>query len=270
MPERIRFDRPPPEHRPGPVAVAVGAVRLAAVLVLAILGALVVLLAALLPVRVRGARPALWVVVALARLFVLLFGLRLRCPDPGTLRRHHGLVFINHLSYLDPVVIEALAPVRFLATAGVQRLPFIGWIARAIGTVFVERGQAESRTASRSLVVEKLERRAYPPIVIAPEGQIGPGGGVLPFRHGALAVARDAGVPILPLVLRFEPLGAAAWLDGEWILRALWRLAARTSPFTATVTPLPPVTLGAEVDLAAAAVELEGRYRAALGTRPGA
>jgi 1-acyl-sn-glycerol-3-phosphate acyltransferase len=216
--------------------------------------------------RVRAVRPALWIVVLLARLFVRLFGVRLLCHNPEILRRHHGLVFINHLSYLDPVVIEALAPVRFLATSGVQRLPFVGWIARAVGTVFVERGRAESRSASRTAVMDKLGRGAYPPIVIAPEGQIGPGGRVLPFRHGALAIARDAGVPVLPVVLHFEPLAAAAWLQGEWILRALWRLAARTTPFTATVTLLRPLTLGPHDDPAAAAAALEARYDAALPT----
>src|SRR5690606_14644170 len=206
-----------------------------AVLLLAAVGALAVLPAALAPGRVRGARPALWVALALARLFVLLFGIRLRCPDPAALRRHRGLVFINHLSYLDPVVVAALAPVRFLATAGVRRLPFIGWIARAVGTVFVDRGDVESRAASRGTLIEELSRAPYPPIVVAPEGQIGPGDRVLPFRHGAFAVATEAGAEVLPVVLRFEPLNAAAWLPGEWILRALWRLAARTAPFTAHV-----------------------------------
>src|SRR5690606_11511464 len=235
-----------------------------AVLLLAAVGALAVLPAALAPGRVRGARPALWVALALARLFVLLFGIRLRCPDPAALRRHHGLVFINHLSYLDPVVVAALAPVRFLAAAGVRRLPFVGWIARAMGTVFVARGSVESRSAARAELVGKLGRRAYPPIVIAPEGQIGPGGRVLPFRHGALAVARDAGVAVLPLVLRFTPLDAAAWLRGEWILAALWRLAARTAPLEASVVPLAPLTLGPDDDLAAVADALEARYDAEL------
>jgi 1-acyl-sn-glycerol-3-phosphate acyltransferase len=264
MPERIEFERPRPVHRPGPIAALVGVARMGAVLVLAAVGALGVLAASLVPGRVRGVRPALWGAVALARLFVRLFGVRLRCPDPGVLRRHHGLVFINHLSYLDPVMVEALAPVRFLATAGVRRLPFIGWIARAVGTVFVDRGDDASRAASREALAGKLGRGAYPPIVIAPEGQIGPGGAVLPFRHGALAVARDAGVPVLPLVLRFEPFDAAVWRKGEWIPRALWRLAARTGPFTAAVTPLAPLTLGSADDLAATADALEARYDAVL------
>lgn len=264
MPERIEVDPPAPSHRPGPLAWLVGTVRMVSVLVLAAGGAFAVPLAALVPLRVRGVRPALWVAVALARLFVLLFGIRLRCADPGVLRRHEGLVFINHLSYLDPVVVEALAPVRFLSTAGVRRLPFIGWIARAIGTVFVDRKDEESRAASRRALIADLVERPCPPIVIAPEGQIGPGDRVLPFRHGALAVAREAGVAVLPVVLHFAPLDAVAWLTDEWLLRAVWRLAARTTPFTATVTLLPPVTLDSDDDLAAVASALQTSFNTAL------
>ncbi|MDX1419706.1 MAG: lysophospholipid acyltransferase family protein [Rubricoccaceae bacterium] len=265
MPERISFQPPAPVHRPGPVAVLVGVVRILLVLAVAAAGALAVPLAALVPGRVRGVRPGLWVVVALARLFVGLFGIRLRGSAPDALRRHEGLVFINHLSYLDPVVVEAVTPVRFLATAGVRRLPFIGWIARSVGTVFVDRKDEESRAASREALIGALSERPCPPIVIAPEGQIGPGDRVLPFRHGALAVAQDAGVAVLPVVLQFDPFDAAVWLPDEWILRALWRLAARTTPFTATVTPLPLVTLGPEDDPAAVASALQSRFDAALG-----
>ena len=267
-----RHAKPPPPagaqvgepHRSSPVALAVGVTRMAAVVVLAASGALAVLAAALVPGRPGGSRPALHVVRMLARLFVLLFGIRLRCDDPTALREHPGLVFINHLSYLDPVVVEALAPVRFLSTAGVRRLPFIGWIARAVGTVFVNRGDAASRAASREALVGKLGRRTFPPIVIAPEGQIGPGGAVLPFRHGAFDVACAAGVPILPLVLHYAPHEAATWHRGEWILRAVWRLAARTSPFTATVQPLAPVVLEPTAEVSEAARALEARYNAAL------
>lgn len=264
MPERLLFDRPRPVHRPSVFGVLIGVVRLVVILAVAAVGGVAVGLASLLPLRVRGVRPSLWGVVGLARLFVLVMGVRLRCPDAGALRRHGGLVFINHLSYLDPVVVAALAPVRFLSTAGVRQLPFIGWMAAGIGTVFVDRGDADSRAASRETLVGKLRARPAPPIVVAPEGQIGPGAPVLPFRHGALAVAQEAGVPILPLVLQFDPLDAAAWLRGEWILRAVWRLAARTTPFTATVTPLPPLLPEADADPARLAAALEARFNAAL------
>ena len=270
MPARIEFEQRRPAHRPGSLAVVIGGMRIAAVLGLAAFGALVVPVAALVPGRVYGARPALRAARLLARLFVRLFALRLRCPEPEAIRRHRGLLFINHLSYLDPVVIEAVAPVRFLSTAGVRRLPFIGWIARAVGTVFVNRGDAGSRAASRVALVRELRRGPYPPIVVAPEGQIGPGERVLPFRHGAFEIAREGGAPILPVVLHYAPHDAAVWLRGEPILRAVWRLAARTEALTVTVTPLPVLALLPDDDAAAAAATIEQRFDRSLAMQRGA
>jgi 1-acyl-sn-glycerol-3-phosphate acyltransferase len=264
MPERIEYVRPAPIHRPGILGVVAGVVRFALVLPALVMGALIVVLASLLPMRIRGVRPALWVVVGLCRVFVRLFGIRLRCTDRAALRRHAGLVFINHLSYLDPILIEAVTPVRFLSTAGVRGLPFVGWIAQSIGTVFVDRSDESSRAASREVLVGKLRARAFPPIALAPEGQIGPGDAVLPFRHGAFEVAAEAGVPILPVVLQMDPLNAAAWVHGEWILRALWRLAARTTPFTATVTPLPCIHPTPDEDIEALAARTEAAFDAVL------
>ena len=264
MAERIDYVRSVPVHEPGALDILVGVLRFAVAIPVVIVGAVVVLLTVLFPVRIRGARLSLWIVVGLCRLFVVLFGIRLRCTDPEALKQHRGLVFINHLSYLDPLIVEAVAPTRFLSTAGVRALPFIGWIAQSIGTVFVNRGDDESRTASRDAVVRKLRTQTTPPITLAPEGQIGPGYPVLPFRHGAFEIAVEAGVPILPVVLQFDPLDTAAWLKGEWIPKAVWRLAARTTPFAATVTPLAPIQPQPGDDFAALASITEARFNATL------
>lgn len=264
MPERTPYERPAPVHRPGVIAVAVGVLRYVLMAPLLALGTVAVLLAAAVPVRIRGVRPAVWVVRGLIRLFLALFGVRLRCAAPEAIRRHSGLVFINHLSYLDPLVLLAVAPVRFLSAEGVKRLPLVGWMAGSVGTVFVRRSDEASRTASRETIAGEMRARAYPPIALAPEGQIGPGPGVLPFRHGAFEVAAEAGVPILPVAITFEPLDAAAWLKGEWLLRALWRLAARTTPFTATLTPLPALHPRPGDDVALLARETEARFERVL------
>ncbi|NNF56991.1 MAG: 1-acyl-sn-glycerol-3-phosphate acyltransferase [Rhodothermaceae bacterium] len=268
MAERIDYVRLAPVHEPSVLGILLGVLRFAVATSVVIVGAVAVLLTALVPVRIRGARLSLWIVVGLCRLFVVLFGIRLRCTDPEALRQHRGLVFINHLSYLDPLIIEAVAPTRFLSTAGVRALPFIGWIAQSIGTVFVNRGNDESRSASREAVVRKLRTRATPPITIAPEGQIGPGYLVLPFRHGAFEIAAEAGVPILPVVLQFEPLDTAAWVKGEWIPKAVWRLAARTATFTATLTPLAPIQPAPDDNIAALASATEAHFNAVLAADP--
>jgi hypothetical protein len=108
-------------------------------------------------------------------------------------------------------------------------------------------------------------------VTLAPEGQIGPGGGVLPFRRGAFEVAVEAGMPILPLVLAYEPFDAAVWQQRELLLVALWRLGARRGGVDASITPLPiirpsPAATEEEVEAEASrlAAYAEGMYREAV------
>ncbi len=224
--------------RPGVLASAAGAVRVVGVLLLIVIGTLVLLASAVLPVTVRGVRLPVHVAVGLARALLWLIGARLESRNLDVLEAHRGFVFFNHHSWLDPVVLMAERPVRFLATQGVRKIPFIGWIASAIGTLFVNRGRDESREAARGALREAVAQSPLP-VALAPEGEIGPGPGVLPLRHGAFEVAQDADADILLVALTFDPPGYAVW-SNELLLAPLWRVCARTRPFTITLTALPP------------------------------
>lgn len=265
MAERIEYLRAVPKHPVSVLGALLGVTRFVVVVPLLLVGTMAVLGMVLVPVRVRGVRLALWAAQGLTRLFLALFGVRIHCENPTTIRDHQGLIFINHVSYIDPLILLALTPSRFLSTAGVKSMPFIGWMAAGVGTIFVNRGDDDSRAASRTLLVETLAVNPYPPVALAPEGQIGPGRPVLPFRHGALEVAAEADVPILPVVLDFDPIDAVAWLKGEWIPRAVWRIAARTSPVRVRVTVLPPLRPRIDTDVAILAQDLEAAYNRILG-----
>jgi lyso-ornithine lipid O-acyltransferase len=52
-----------------------------------------------------------------------------------------GLLVCNHLSYVDILVLSALAPCVFVAKRDVKHWPVIGWFAKLAGTVFVHREQ---------------------------------------------------------------------------------------------------------------------------------
>ena len=253
----------PPESlppRPGPLAVAVGAARVGATLVLAAVGTVVLGAAALVPWPRGRVRPAEWAAVGVARACLAIAGVRRETAGLGALRAHDGFVFFNHLSYLDPVVLVAAAPVRFLSTAGVRRLPFVGPMARALGTIFVDRGRGASRSAARDALRAAVHASPVP-VALAPEGRIGPGPDVLPFRHGAFEVAADADAPVLLVALRYRPHPFVVWQDGEWVLRAYWRLCARTGPLTASLDV---------VGVAPEAGEAAGRARAAEAVLNGA
>jgi 1-acyl-sn-glycerol-3-phosphate acyltransferase len=221
---------------------AIGCLRVVLILLVILLGFPVLLAAALVPGRPGGARAPVWVAVGLSRLFLWTTGIRVRADRLDALREAEGFVFFNHVSYIDILVLLSVRPLRFLATTGVRRLPVIGWMAQAAGTVFVHRGRDESRKAARDDMI-RASQRSPTPIALAPEGGIGPGPGVLPFRHGAFEVASGARAPVLLVALDYEPRGRAAWLSGEGLLSAYWRLAARTTPVTAHLLALPPAAV---------------------------
>jgi 1-acyl-sn-glycerol-3-phosphate acyltransferase len=57
----------------------------------------------------------------------------------------------NHISWLDIVVLMAVAPSRFLSKAEVASWPLIGWLAQRAGTVFIRRGNGETEVVVQQL-----------------------------------------------------------------------------------------------------------------------
>lgn len=220
--------------RPGPLAILLGGLRVAAIVALLALATPVLLLSLLVPVRLGGVRLVLRVGQGICQTFLAICGVRREVDGLDRLRAHRGMVFFNHPSFLDPLVVMAASPVRFLGAAGVRRIPFVGAMARAAGTLFVNRGDAESRAAAREAMREAMARSTTP-VALAPEGGIWNEPGVGPLRHGAFEVAADAGAEVLLVALAYSNRSRLRWGHGEWLVGPLWRLCARTTSFTATL-----------------------------------
>lgn len=215
-----------------------GAVRMVLALLALVTGAVVILLIGWWPGRIRHCRPAGWVAVGLSRLIVWLFHIKVVCQAPEKLANHQGFLFANHDSFIDIVVLLSILPLRFLSMAEVRSYPLIGLIAAAIGTVFVQREDKNSRTAARSALVTALRQESHPPLVIFPEGKLAPGDEVLPFRFGAFALACENQIAFLPCALRYRPTDLTPWAHGEGLALAVWRLAQADRPLYAEVIPL--------------------------------
>lgn len=246
------------------------ALRMLFLLVVLIIGGALILLLSLAPLRIQGIPLAALPLWLMMRPFMFALGVRYQCDNPAAVRNHEGFIFCNHVSFLDTLMVLYLTPARFLSTWGVRKLPLIGWIAQAIETIFVNRKSEESRAASRAELAEQLRQRKYPPVALFPEGKIGPGNSVLPFRYGAFEVAIDGQVPILPCVLVFEPLEVIAWYGKQDLLPTLaWRVASLSRPLQARLIPL-EVVLPQPGDDAAVLAEatrqrVEGALQAACG-----
>ncbi len=100
----------------------------------------------------------------------------------------------NHLSYLDIVVYAATMPARFVAKREVRRWPGLGVLARAGGTIFIDR--EVKRDAVRVLADLSRAVADGDGVVVFAEATSTAGHGVLPFRSALLEWAARSGHPV--------------------------------------------------------------------------
>jgi 1-acyl-sn-glycerol-3-phosphate acyltransferase len=100
----------------------------------------------------------------------------------------------NHLSYLDIVVYAAGMPCRFVAKQEVRDWPVVGFLAWAVGTIFIDRTM--KRDAIRVLDDLGSAVRDGDGVVVFAEATSTPGHTVLPFRPALLEWAARTGYPV--------------------------------------------------------------------------
>ncbi|SIO21311.1 lyso-ornithine lipid acyltransferase [Rhodovulum sp. ES.010] len=105
--------------------------------------------------------------------------LGMRYTVRGQLMRARGAVVANHASWLDIFALNARKRVYFVSKAEVAGWPGIGWLARATGTVFINRDRREAK-AHNDLFEERL--KANHKLLFFPEGTSTDGCRVLPFK----------------------------------------------------------------------------------------
>lgn len=142
----------------------------------------------------------------------------------GRLPRRRALIVANHVSWLDVAALLAVAPGRILAKHDVRRWPLIGAIARATGTIFVDRSRPRTLPGTVAAVAAALRTGAT--VAVFPEGTTGCGAAVGPFRPAMFQAAIDAGAVVVPVTLRYSD-GAAAFVGAESLYRSLRRILAR-------------------------------------------
>jgi len=117
--------------------------------------------------------------------------LDVRITVNGTPPQHHAvLILANHVSWLDILAITATVPVIFVAKSEVRRWPLIGWVARARGTVFVERDRRRQTAEAVADIAQHLADGQS--IVLFAEGTSSDGNRVLPFRPALVGALREA------------------------------------------------------------------------------
>lgn len=189
----------------------------------------------------------------------------------GVHGRWHGapaappvLYTANHVSWLDIPVLQARLPAGFIAKAEVARWPLIGFLARRGASLFIARGRHDSTQEVLRAMVMRL--RAGQALVVFPEGTTGDGRGLRPFRARLLQAAREAGVPLQTLALRYRcadcPPERLAFVGEDTFLANFWRLLGLRR-IEVDVFCAPPIAAGDEAR--ALAADLHARTAALLG-----
>lgn len=166
-----------------------------------------------------------------------------------------AVVVANHQSSIDPVVVASLLGGDFTVVAKKEAR----WDPRAIlGSVlldpaYIDRGNSEQARATLAEVADRI--RGGTSLLIFPEGTRSPTPRLGRFRKGAFHLAAQAGVPVLPVVLRNTgevlPRHSKVIRPGvidiavlpplhDWSVKTMdERVAALQSAFEATLTDWP-------------------------------
>jgi 1-acyl-sn-glycerol-3-phosphate acyltransferase len=135
-----------------------------------------------------------------ARFMGRVLALEVRCA--GVPPRGGFLLVANHLSYLDVVVLAGALRCGFVAKSEVARWPVLGFLARSMGTVFVERERKRGLPAVAAEMQAWLARGGR--LVLFPEGTSTDGSGLRPFRSSLLAPALALACPVHHAALRYR------------------------------------------------------------------
>ena len=138
------------------------------------------------------------------------------------------VMVLNHQSMVDILSIYNLPLVfKWVSKREVYRIPIVGRLLWMHGDIVINRASAkEAMQLVHSKGMEWLKKGAT--VSIFPEGTRSKDGQIHNFKAGAFILAKDAGVPILPVVLD----GTSSLVRKGWMIN--WRNVT-------TIKVLPPV-----------------------------
>ncbi len=144
------------------------------------------------------------------------------------------LVVANHQTYADIPVLGTCMGGHFISKAEIRWWPFVGWLACIGGTQFIHRKRAKRRHLQIQQIRDILANGV--PLIGFPEGTTSDGTRIEPLHTGLFHAAREAGVPLLPVVVEYrrkdgtamthEELRDWAWFGDDHILPHMARTIA--------------------------------------------
>jgi 1-acyl-sn-glycerol-3-phosphate acyltransferase len=165
------------------------------------------------------------------------------CGVGRVVRRDHAapllerpcLIVMNHVSWLDIFVLNAVAPSTFVAKSEIRRWPLLGWLVADAGTIFVERGQRHAVRRVNHDIRRRIARGEQ--IAFFPEGTTTTGESILPFHTSLFASAlHESAHPVQvtqqlrvqPAIVRYRQHGAhsniPAYVGNQTLVNSVWQI----------------------------------------------
>jgi len=109
----------------------------------------------------------------------------------------------NHNSVFDVLAVASVLPepYSFVGKKELDSIPFFGHAWKAAGHISIDRSDRQRSVASLRQAGEKL-RREGGTVILFPEGTRSGNGQLLAFKKGAFVLAKEAGVSIVPAIIR--------------------------------------------------------------------
>lgn len=170
---------------------------------------------------------------AWSRLLVRACGLRVRAHSaPRVHWDRPTLIVLNHVSWLDIFVVNAVLPATFVAKSEIRRWPLVGPLVAGTGTIFVERGSRHGVRHTNREILRRLTQGE--PVAFFPEGTTTDGITLLPFHASLFAVALPDGdhlkraVSVVPAALRYmrhgRPSEIPAYIGDQTLVNSVIKI----------------------------------------------
>ena len=139
---------------------------------------------------------------ALMRVGAWTVGLRVRVHGKLTDARPL-LIVANHISVLEFITFPLVFGNSFFGKSDIAKIPFVGWIAKKFGVVYVNR---DPRAAQNEIAkIESVMSTVKYPMVIYPEGTTSNGLFVFPFKSAMFNfIGADTNLTIQPVVMHYR------------------------------------------------------------------
>jgi len=150
----------------------------------------------------RSGKSYLWFARIWAKIFLALYGIRLKVEGVHHISKSEHYVFAsNHTSYADiPAILGGIPhDIRLVLRSSLTLVPIWGWALLVSPMIIINRSSPAKAKRTLAGAVQKIRDGAS--VLLFPEGTRTPDGRLQEFKRGAFHIAYQSGAKVLPVAL---------------------------------------------------------------------